>query len=275
MSSATRIGSRAMHTVTSKDGTTLAYDTYGRGPALVLVGGAFSYRKFKGNLELAGLLGGHFTVLVYDRRGRGDSGDTAPYAVERELEDLEAMLRAAGGAAFVFGMSSGAALAALAAAKGARITRLALFEPPYMVGDVGHRPPPDHDARLRRILAEGRRGAAVSFFLTEVMGAPWFLPAIMRLTPFWPKLKAVAHTLPYETAVLGGDFAFPARTLASLRIPTLIAAGAKSPEVLRAAARTVAETVPGVVHEELAGQSHDVSMKVLAPVLIRFFEGGR
>ena len=214
-----------VHTVESADRTTIAYDTIGRGPALVLVGGAFSYRKFPGNIELANLLGQHFTVFCYDRRGRGDSGDTAPYAVARELEDLDAVLRAAGGSACVFGMSSGAALAALAAANGSRITRLALYEPPYMVGEVGHRPPPDHDARLRAILAQGRRGAAVSFFLTEVMGAPWFLPMIMRVTPFWSKLKAVAHTLPYETAVLGGDFAFPTRTIESIRVPALILAG--------------------------------------------------
>ena len=267
-------GNTLVHTVKSKDGTLIAYDTLGRGPAVVFVGGAFSYRKFPHNLALAQLLADRFTVFWYDRRGRGDSGDTAPYRVERELEDLDALLQAAGGSAHVYGMSSGAALAALAAARGAHITKLALYEPPYMVGDVGHRPPPDHDAQLKALLARGRRGAAVSFFLTEVMGAPWFLPLVMRVTPFWPRLKAVAHTLPYDTAVLGGDFAFPASTIASIRVPTLIAAGEKSPTVLREAARAVARTLPGVRHRELAGQSHNVSMEALAPVLREFFESG-
>jgi pimeloyl-ACP methyl ester carboxylesterase len=261
-----------MNTVISQDGTSIAYDILGNGPVVVLVGGAFSYREFPGNIELANLLAAHFTVFYYDRRGRGDSGDTKPYAVEREIEDLDAIIAAAGGSACVYGMSSGAALAALASAHGSRITRLALYEPPYMVGDKGHRPPPDHVQRLEALLARDKRGEAVSFFLTAVMGAPWFVPTIMRLTPFWSRLKAVAHTLPYDVALLGNDFAFPARTYAAIRVPTLIAAGAKSPAVLREAARTVARVLPGVVHKELAGQSHNVSMKALAPILIQFFE---
>jgi pimeloyl-ACP methyl ester carboxylesterase len=265
-------------TVRSRDGTTIAYDVSGSGPALIFVGGAFSYRGYSGNRELADLLGDAFTCIWYDRRGRGDSTDTPPYAVEREVEDLDALIAAAGGTAYVYGMSSGAALAAIAAARGSRITKLALFEPPYMVGDAGHRPPPDHDERLKALLASGRRGAAVSFFLTGVMGMPWFIPAVMRWMPLWSRLKAVAHTLPYETAVLGGDFAFPARTYAAIKVPTLIAAGAKSPQVLRDAARTVARALPSAVHEELAGQAHNVSLKVLAPVLRAFFSapaGGR
>lgn len=259
-----------MRTVVSRDGTRIAYDQTGHGPPVIMVGGAFSFRAFPGSVKLAGMLAERFTVINYDRRGRGDSGDTAPYAVEREVEDLAALIEAAGGSASVYGMSSGAALALTAAASGLRIDRLALYEPPYMVGTEGHRPPADHDAQLRALLAADRRGDAVKFFITRVMGAPGFIVVMMRLMPFWSKLKAVAHTLPYDTAIMG-DFTFPAARVASVRTPAIIIAGEKSPAVLRAAARAVAGTLPGVEHRVLARQSHNVSMKALAPVLMEFF----
>jgi len=259
-----------MRTVTSRDGTTIAFDQAGQGPALILVGGAFSYRAFPGFVQLAELLARHFTVINYDRRGRGDSGDTAPYAVEREIEDLEALIDAAGGSASVWGMSSGAALALTAAASGLKMRKLALYEPPYMVGDSGHRPPADHQAQLNALVAAGRRSAAARFFLGKVMGIPAIFVALMRLMPFWSKLEATAHTLPYDAAIMG-DFTFPADRVASVQVPALVIAGEKSPRVLRDAARAVAETLPGVRHRVLEGQSHNVSFPALAPVLVEFF----
>ncbi|MCA2222040.1 alpha/beta fold hydrolase [Nonomuraea sp. NEAU-L178] len=152
----------------SKDGTAIAYDRFGDGPALILVGGAMSYRSFPTFIQLAELLADRFSVITYDRRGRGDSGDTAPYAVEREVEDLAAVIEAAGGSAHVWGLSSGAALALRAAADGLPIERLALYEPPFMVGEGGHRPPADYQERLTALAAAGRRGETVSYFLTKV-----------------------------------------------------------------------------------------------------------
>lgn len=263
-----------MRTVISRDGTAIAYDQTGSGPPVIMVGGAFSFRGFSGNVQLAGLLSPHFTVLNYDRRGRGDSGDTAPYAVAREVEDLEALIEAAGGSAFVYGMSSGAALALEAAACGLNITGLALYEPPYMVGEGGHRPPPDHQAQLVRLIAAGRRREAVTFFMRDVMGIPGFFVFLMRLLPFWKKLVAVAHTLPYDSAVMG-DFALPARRLAGIGVPTLVIGGEKSPAVLRRAVQAVAAVVPMAVPRVLEGQSHNVSMRALAPVLVEFFSSER
>lgn len=256
--------------VLSKDGTAIAFDQTGQGPPIILVGGAFSYRAFPGFVQLAELLAKRFTVINYDRRGRGDSGDTAPYAVEREIEDLQSLIKEAGGSAHVWGMSSGAALALAAAAKGLNIKRLALFEPPFMVGNSGHRPPPDHQAQLKALIAADRRGDAAKFFLAKVMGIPALIVAIMRLMPFWSKLKATANTLPYDAAIMG-DFSFPTQRVASVRVPTLVIAGEKSPPVLRDAVQAVADTLPGAQHRVLKGQSHNVSMKALAPVLEEFF----
>ena len=259
-----------MKRVISRDGTAIAYDQTGAGPAVIMVGGAFSFRAYAGNVRLAGLLARRFSVINYDRRGRGDSGDTAPYSVAREVEDLAALIEAAGGSAFVYGMSSGAALALEAAASGLNIIGLALYEPPYMVGEGGHRPPPDHQAQLKRLIAGDRRGDAVTYFMREVMGIPGIIVMAMRLLPFWSKLKTVAHTLPYDSAVMG-DFSLPAARLASIAVPTLIVGGGKSPAVLRRAVHAVAEAVPQARHRVLEGQSHNVSMTALAPVLEEFF----
>ncbi|MDR8410048.1 alpha/beta hydrolase [Nonomuraea sp. 3-1Str] len=252
----------------SADGTAIAYDRTGEGPPVVLVGGAMSWRSFPTLAELARLLSGRFTVYGYDRRGRGDSGDTAPYAVEREVEDLAAVIEAAGGSARVWGLSSGAALALRAAAEGLPIERLALYEPPFLLGEGIHRPPADHHERLAELAASGRRGEAISYFMTAVMGAPAFVPLVMRLMPVWKRLKAVAHTLPYDAAIMG-DYALP--DLSEVTVPTLVVGGEKSPESLRRAVTAVAEAVPGARGHMLAGQNHNVSMKALAPVLADFF----
>ncbi|CAI6083799.1 alpha/beta fold hydrolase [Cohnella sp. JJ-181] len=258
----------AKHAV-SKDGTRIAYDAVGEGPVVILVGGAFSYRTFPGLQKLAKLLASDFKVINYDRRGRGDSGDHRPYAVHREIEDLNAVIEVNGGFARVWGLSSGAALALEAASSGAGIARLALYEPPYLAGMKGPVPPAVQRAQLERLLADDRRDEAVKYFL-RLMGAPGFAVAMMRIMPFWPRLRAVAHTLPYDAAIMG-DYSLPEARLASIRIPVLAVGGDKSPAALQEAVRQVGAVVPGGESRLLKGQNHNVSMDVLAPVLKSFF----
>ncbi|HKQ78767.1 MAG TPA: alpha/beta hydrolase [Blastocatellia bacterium] len=261
-----------MQKVNSKDGAKIAFDKTGQGPAVILVDGALCYRSFGPMPKLAPLLAPNFTVYFYDRRGRGDSGDAKPYAVEREIEDLEALIKEAGGSACVLGLSSGAALALKAAAQGLNIKKLALYEPPFMVAQNGHRPPADHQAQLNNLIAADRRGDAVSFFMTKMVGAPAIFAFIMRLLPVWSKLKAVAHTLPHDAAIMG-DFSLPTRLVASINVPTLVMGGGKSPANLRQAVQAVADTLPGARLRTLEGQTHNASMKVLAPILREFFSG--
>src|SRR5882762_1815273 len=233
-----------MNQVRSRDGTTIAYDRLGAGPPVILVDGAFCSRAFGPMPKLAPLLARDFTVFVYDRRGRGASGDTAPYAVQREVDDLDALIHEAGGSAFVYAISSGAALAVEAAASGLSITKLALCEPPYMVGTPAHLPPVDHHAQLVRLVAEGRRGDAVKFYMRDIIGMPGWLVTVFRFLPMWSRLKAVAPSLPYDSAIMG-DFALPVRRAGSLTMPTLVISGDKSIPVLRDAARLLAEAIPG------------------------------
>ena len=260
-----------MSEVLSKDGTAIAFDKSGNGKPIILVDGALCSRSFGPLPKLARLLAPHFTVLNYDRRGRGKSGDTPPYAVEREVEDIEALIGEAGGSASVFGTSSGAALALAAAASGLNIRKLALYEPPFVAGESDHGPPADSEAQLKRLIAEGRRGDAVKFFMVDMVGMPAIFACVMRLLPIWPKLKAVAHTLPYDAAVMG-DFSLPRKRAASVTVPTVVIGGEKSPVALRNAASAVAEAIPGARRLTLKGQTHNVSVKVLAPVLIEFFD---
>ena len=267
-----------MESVRSRDGTTIAFDRVGDGPALILAGGAFSYRAFPKMRELADLLSRRITVINYDRRGRGDSGDTRPYAVEREIEDLHALIEAAGGSASIWGWSSGGALALRGAAAGLNFEKLAVYEVPFMVDTDGRLPPPDFSERLDALVAADRRSAAVRYYMTKGMGIPPAIVALMRLAPFWSKLTAVAHTLPYDWAVLGDTMR--GRPLASdewapVRTPALVIAGEKSPAQLRSAARALVDVLPNAEHRTLEGQSHNPSMKALAPVLEEFFAGNR
>jgi len=190
-----------MPTTRSADGTLIAFETLGQGPPLLLVDGALCHRGFGPMKEIAGLLKDHFTVYIYDRRGRGQSGDTAPWTLEREVEDVLALLDEAGGSAFVMGLSSGAALALEAARCGASISRLALFEAPFVVDDKY--PPLDADylPTLKALVAENKRGAAVKHFMRRV-GVPRLMLGVMPLTPMWKKLKAVAPTLVYDISIV-------------------------------------------------------------------------
>jgi hypothetical protein len=266
----------------SADGTPIAFDRYGAGPAVVLVHGAFTD---KGHATLAGVsaaLSPWFTVFNYDRRGRGDSGDTHPYAVEREIEDLAAVIGAAGGSAMVFGGSSGAALVLEAAAglgsgsvealeKGPVIERLAVWEPPYHVDDSAPELPADFAARLDELVRAGRPGAAVELFMVEAAEVPAGAVAAMRAQPFWAQVEAVAQTLSYEAAVLGPGNALPAARLATIAQPTLVLNGAVSPAWMANAGTAVAAAVPGAVRRVLHGQGHDVAPEALAPELLEFF----
>lgn len=263
-----------MTTVTSKDGTTIAFDGSGEGPALVLVGGALSDRS--GAAPLAEVLAPRFTVFAYDRRGRGESDDTAPYAVEREIEDLEAVVAEAGGSAFVFGHSSGAALALEAAARSLPVTKLALYEPPFIVDD-GHEPlPDDYVERLTDLAASGRRGDAVEYFLTSGPGVPPEVVAGMRNEPFWPAMEKIAHTLAYDGAVMGDLMSgrpLPADRWASMAIPTLVLDGDQSPAWARNSVGALAEVLPNAERRTLEGQDHGAAPEVLAPALVEFFIG--
>src|SRR6185369_11724715 len=185
-------------TVTSKDGTKIAVDVLGSGPAIVLVSGGSVDRG--SNAGLAEVLKGDFTVHNYDRRGRGDSGDTLPYAVEREIEDIEAVIAAAGGSAHLYGSSSGAGLALEAAAAGASVERLILWEPPYNLDPAG-RPPADSVEQLDRMVADGRRGDAATFFMVDMVRMPAEFAAFARTQPWWPAQEAIAHTLAYDARV--------------------------------------------------------------------------
>jgi pimeloyl-ACP methyl ester carboxylesterase len=262
-----------MNQVLSKDGTTIAFDRSGQGPALILVGGAFQYRAIdKRTAQLAALLAEQFTVVHYDRRGRGESSDTQPYAVEREVEDLEALINEAGGAAFVFGMSSGGALALDAAAQGLAITKLAVYEVPFNSGDEQARQAAQHYSReLRALLSQGRRGDAVALAMTA-WGASAEAVAGMRQTPIWPLFEAVAPTLAYDDAIMG-DGSVPTQRLASISVPTLVMAGGASPAFMQEAAQAVARALPNAQLQTLAEQTHEVAPEVLAPVLTAFFKG--
>lgn len=259
-----------MEKVTSKDGTTIAYDKTGSGPSVIVFDGAFCSRNFGPTPKLVPHLASHFTVFAYDRRARGDSGDTKPYAVEREIEDLETMIKEAGGSAFVFSISSGAILALRAASRGLSIRKLAVYEPPFMVGNLKHRPPPDHTEQLTKLIAAARLSEAIKYYLTKVIGMPAIIPAIMQLLPVWSKMKANARSLPYDSSVCG-DFTLPTEQLASITIPTLVMAGDKSQEMLRNSMQAVADIIPGSRRRVLTGQTHNVSGKALAPVLTEFF----
>jgi pimeloyl-ACP methyl ester carboxylesterase len=259
-----------MAKVTSKDGTLIAYDKAGSGFPLILVDGALCSRDFGPMPKLARLLAANFTVIHYDRRGRNDSGDTLPYAVEREIEDIEALINAAGGSAFLFGISSGAGLALAAGASGLNIPKLALYEPPFMVDDQGHHPPADSLVQLQTMIAQDRRADAVKFFMKDMIGLPAIAVFIMKLLPVWKKLKGAAHTLPYDVAVMG-DYSLPEKKAAAVQIRTLISGGDKSQVTLQHAVKRLAEVMPDNQLQILKGQTHNVSEKALAPVLMDFF----
>jgi pimeloyl-ACP methyl ester carboxylesterase len=251
----------------SRDGTELAYARAGQGPAVILVSGAMSTGGTVA--PLAGLLADRFTVLCYDRRGRGESGDTAPYAVQREVEDLAALIDAAGGEAALYGISSGGALALRAAAAGVAVRRVAVYETPFALDAEGAKARAEYTANLTEALAQGRRGDAVELFL-RLTGLAEEMIRGARQSPMWAGMEAIAPTLAYDDAVMG-DGLVPRERLASIGVPVLAVAGEASPPWLREAVRAVAEAVPDGRYRTLEGQTHMVDPNVLAPVLAEFF----
>lgn len=256
-----------MEKVISKDGTAIAYTKKGQGAPLILVDGAICYRAFGPMEPLSALLADHFTVYLYDRRGRGESGDTAPYAVQREVEDIAALIQEAGESAFVYGTSSGAALALEAAASGLKIKKLALYEPPF--NDAATQANVEYTTRLKQALAQGNRGDAVVHFMTYV-GTPAEAVVGMQQAPIWPMFEAVAPTLAYDAAVLG-DASVPVKRAATITIPTLIMTGGATFPFMHESAQTIHEAIPGSQRRTLEGQTHDAAADVVAPALIEFF----
>jgi pimeloyl-ACP methyl ester carboxylesterase len=255
-----------MNRVTSKDGTSIAYDREGAGPAVILVGGGLD--DGSENAPLATELAQQFTVLNYARRGRGDSGDTLPYAVEREIEDIAALIAEAGGSAHLYGVSSGGALVLEAAAAGIAIDRLAVYDVPYSIDDDASERWRQYVDRLGPLLAEGRRGDALELFM-GVAGSSEEGIASARSSPMWPGLEALADTLAYDAACLG-DGHPPTARLAKIRQPTLVTTGG-SDEFFEQAADAIAASIPHAERLTIEGQSHVADPKAVAPVLERFF----
>jgi pimeloyl-ACP methyl ester carboxylesterase len=263
-----------VETVTSRDGTMIAIERIGHGPAIVCVDGALSSRSLGPGRNLAPLLSERYTVYTYDRRGRGDSGDTRPYDPEREIEDLDAVISYAGGDASVFAHSSGAVLALEAAAHGVAIKRLALYETPFVVDDTRRPVGDDWPKRLESLITSGRRGGAIKRFMTEIAGAPAFIPFVMSLTPMWPRLKAIAHTLAYDSAIMASyqkGRPLPGDRWRSVNVPTLLLLGSKSPAWIANAVQSLHDILPRVELKVLDGQTHMVKPKVTAPALLEFF----
>jgi pimeloyl-ACP methyl ester carboxylesterase len=255
---------------TSADGTVIVFDQSGAGPAVVLVQGALNDRADPVMSGLAAGLSERFTVFSYDRRGRGGSGDTQPYAVERETEDLAALIAAAGGSAALFGGSSGAALALRAAARNPAITRLALWEPPYHVDDSAPRLPFDFAGQLDRLVKAGRRADAVELFLVRAVQVSPEDVAGMRGQPFWPAMEAAARSLAYEAHVMGPGNALPVSLLAGISQPALVLNGGASPMWMRRAGQAVADAMPGAVHRVLEEQPHAAAPQAIVPELLNF-----
>lgn len=260
-------------TVTSKDGTKIAYEKVGQGFPLILVSGAVEYRAFAFALQqLAALLSEHFTLYMYDRRGRGESGDTKPFAVEREIEDIDALIALAGGSAYVYGISSGAALAMEAAiALGSdKVKKLAMYEAPYNSEATARQTWREYRKNLDAAIAEGRRGDAMILFM-QLVGMPDEHVPGMRQSPEFPIFEAVAPTLAYDAAALGEEAAVPVERAAQVTMPTLVMDGGASFPFMHTAAVALADAMPQGEQRTLDGQTHDVQADVLAPVLVEFF----
>ncbi|WP_278261816.1 alpha/beta hydrolase [Nocardia sp. AG03] len=267
-----------MQTVTSADGTTIAYDRVGEGTAgtVILLGGAFSYREFPAMVELARTLSSDYdlTVLNVDRRGRGDSADSpGVYDVANEIADIAALVEAAGGQAALFGWSSGAVLALLAAQQVPGVTAVVAFEPPFIVDPKDHVPPKDLADKLHPMIAAGKRGKTVRYYMTKAMGMPWLMVGVMRLTPFWKKLTATANSTAHDWAVMRPYMrgARPTKAdWAGVRVPVLVLAGDRTAPMLTKGAKAVAEVLPKAEFAELPGVSHDPKIAVLAPAVGAF-----
>ncbi len=266
-----------MQTVTSKDGTKIAFDRVGSGPAVILASGATAYRAFDPFMaHLAELLGKHFTVYNYDRRGRGDSGDTRPFVKEREIEDLQALVEDAGGKAMVFGISSGAVVSLDAAAVTPGITRVAVYEPSLIVDATRQPVPADYAEHLMTLAAEGKRDEAVEYFLTQAVGIPAeYIGGMKQDQAMWSGVTGVAHTIAYDAAFVGDVMQgkpLPPGRWVNVTMPVLVIDGGASDAWIHHGADALANVLPHASRQTLAGQTHMVDPNMLAPILIEFFQ---
>ena len=279
-----------MKTVSSKDGTTIAFDQAGKGPTVMLVTGALGTRSHMTPNSLAAIISEHFNVIDYDRRGRGDSTDTQPYAVQREIEDIEALIDAVGESAFLFGTSSGAILALeTARALPNKVKKLALYEPPFIIDDSRPPLPNDYVEQLNAAIAAGRPGDAVEIFMTKAMLIPDEFVTMMRNAPMsqtfgeeagakppeWSDMEKVAHTLAYDGTIVKDFLAgkpLPPKRWAAFTAPTLVIAGGNSEPFFHDGAQALVDIMPNAKRYVLEGQDHNVSAAALAPVLTKFFQ---
>jgi pimeloyl-ACP methyl ester carboxylesterase len=265
----------AVSKVKSRDGTTIGFDRSGDGPPIILVGGATEYRAVNASArKLVELLAPRFTVFTYDRRGRGESGNAPPYAIEREIEDLDALIAEAGGSAFLLGGSSGGVLVLDAAASGLAVPKLAVYEPPFIVDDTRPPLPSDYVEQLDSLVAEGRRGDAAELFLTKAVGLPAEFVAPMRQDGSWAALEGVAHTLAYDGRIMGDTMSgkpLPDERWASVTKPALVLDGGASDAFIHNGAQALADVLPNAERRTLEGQTHDVAPEALAPELEEFF----
>ena len=279
-----------MKTVTSKDSTTIAFDQLGEGPVVILVTGALGTRSHETQDSMAHILSKQFTVIDYDRRGRGDSTDTQPYAVQREIEDIEALIDAVGGSAFLFGTSSGAILALESArALPKKVKKLALYEPPFIIDDSRAPLPNDYVEQLNAAIAADRPGDAVEIFMTKAMLIPDEFVIMLRNSPMsqtfgdeagakppeWADMEKVAHTLAYDGTIVKDFLAgkpLPPKRWAAFTAPTLVIAGGNSEPFFHSGAQALVDIMPNARRHILEGQNHNVSAAALAPVLTEFFQ---
>lgn len=266
-------GTTATEFATSADGTRIAFERAGTGPVLVHVDGALCSRAFGPAPDIIAAFRDAYTVVTYDRRGRGESGDTLPYAPEREFDDLRAVIEAAGGEAIVLAQSSGAALAYRAAAAGVPMRALVGYEAPWVGIRTGRGgAAQDYVQTLDRLIAEGRNGKAVDYFMVDMVNGPAFLPILFRtmMRKAWKTLQATAPTLRYDARVMGADFRVPTAELDRVAVPTLVLCGSKAAAEMSAAQEQVAAAIPDARHQVLAGQTHQVSPAALRAALDRF-----
>ncbi|WP_405901388.1 alpha/beta hydrolase [Streptomyces sp. NBC_00727] len=267
--------SRTVDKVVSADGTAIAFEKQGSGPAVVLVGGAFMTRA--ASAELAALLARDFTVITYDRRGRGDSGDGPAYEVQREIEDIDALIEGPGGGfAMLFGMSSGAVLALEATARGSAVPRLALYEPPFITDDSRPPLPAGYVEHLTDLVGREAYGDAAAYFMTAALGLPGEAVAGMRQASFWAGMEAVAHTLPYDGRIMGDTMSgrpLPVERWASVTVPVLVGSGDAGAPHMLTGARELAATGDNFTLRVFPGEEHTIAPHALAPALADFFGG--
>lgn len=266
-----------MPTVTSKDGTKIAFEKVGSGPAVILVNGAMSYRRaFDTTLEdLAQLLRSDFTVYDYDRRGRGASDNTQPFTKVREIEDIQALVEEAGGQAMLVGFSSGGAVTLETAAVTPGITKAFVYEVPFIVDD-SRQPLDDYEGRTTQLVAEGKLDELVEYFITVVAGVPAeFVGSLKQDQAMWARMRAIAPTIPHDAAFMSEFMKgkpLPTGYWAKVKVPVLVSDGGASPAWLRNAADALAEALPQASRKTFEGQTHSVDPNVIAPAIIEFFK---